>query len=73
MSNDEKDFLIKRGEYSENLAAQHRISREFDKELKFLKEAFKYYKKAGDKEALLRVKNKYDNALKDYKASQGEK
>ena len=64
MSDDNKDFLIRRAEYSENLADQHfNNAMEYEKAKRFYKEAFGYFKKAGDKESCIRVKTKYDNAV----------
>ncbi|MHA1729518.1 MAG: hypothetical protein ACTSWY_12400 [Promethearchaeota archaeon] len=60
MTGNDEDFLIKRGEYSENLADQHLKSLEYKKSKKFYKEAFLYFKKSGDKERCFRVKEKYD-------------
>jgi len=64
MSNDEKDFLIRRAEYSENLADQHlHNAMEHEKAKRFYKEAFGYFKKAGDKDSCIRVKAKYDETV----------
>ena len=66
-SGDDRDFLVRRGEYSENLAKNHIKYNEFDKAAKLFKEAFNYYKKAGDKDACLRVKGCFDSAMESLK------
>ena len=49
MSEDETDFLVRRGEYSENLGDQHiKTAMEFKKAAILYKEAFGYFKKAGE-------------------------
>ena len=71
MSTNDSDFLIRRGEYSENLAYQHLNSAlEYDKAKKFYKEAFAYYKKAGNIDYCKRVKEKYDKVVEKTKELQ---
>ena len=63
MAVDNRDFLVRRAEYSENLAEQHLKSMEYEKSAKFLKEAFAYYKKAGDNQSCVRIKEKHDGVV----------
>ena len=68
MSEDEADFLIRRGEYSEKLGDQHIITAmEYKKAALLYKEAFGYFKKAGDKKSCIRIKEKYDGAVSKLK------
>jgi len=72
MSEDETDFLVRRGAYSETLGDQHIISMEFKKAAVLYKEAFGYFKKAGDKERCIRIKEKYDSAISKMKEKEQE-
>ena len=73
MSEDEADFLVRRGEYSENLADSHiKTAMEFKKAAILYKEAFGYFKKAGDKVRCIRIKEKYDSAVSKIKEKEPE-
>jgi len=73
MSEDEADFLVRRGEYSENLGDSHiKTALEFKKAAILYKEAFGYFKKAGDKKSCIRIKEKYDNAVLKIKEKESD-
>jgi hypothetical protein len=73
MSEDETDFLVRRAEYSENLGDQHiNTAMEFKKAAILYKEAFGYFKKAGDKKSCIRIKEKYDGAVSKMKEKESE-
>ena len=68
MAENDTNFLIRRGEYSENLGDSHiNTAMEFKKAAILYKEAFGYFKKAGDKASCIRLKEKYDSAVSKMK------
>lgn len=72
MSENETNFLVRRGEYSENFGDQHITAMEFKKAAKLYKEAFGYFKKAGNKKSCIRIKEKYDSAVSKMKEKEQE-
>lgn len=73
MSENETNFLVRRGEYSETLGDQHiKTAMEFKKAAILYKEAFGYFKKAGDKVSCIRIKEKYDSAVSKMKEKEQE-
>ncbi len=72
MSDNDTNFLVRRGEYSENVADSHKKGMEFKKAALLYKEAFGYFKKAGDKKSCIRIKEKYDSAVSKMKEKEQE-
>lgn len=64
---DNDDYNLKRGKHMEQIGDQHIQSQEFLKAAKLYRDAFNHYKKGGDKESCLRVKEKFESSRENAK------
>ncbi|MCP4761989.1 MAG: hypothetical protein GY870_09410 [archaeon] len=67
---DDKDYYVKRAFHWEGIGDQHFTAMEYKKALKMFKDSFGNFKKAGEKDNALRIKDKYDKTLAKIKENQ---